>query len=258
VKSVKSSDSSADILIEACVDTVHSALAAEAGGADRIELCDNLVEGGTTPSAGMIEECVARLKIPVFVIIRPRGGDFLYTSSEITVMLRDIAHARRLGVKGIVTGALERDASVSGNVMSELLIAASPLPVTFHRAFDACRDPNRELEMLVELGVSRVLTAGQAATALEGATAIAASVEQAAGRIGIIAGGGINEENVAEVVRISGVSEVHIRGTVPVGSGMEWRRDGLSLTKPVLEHDVRAVTDAERVRRVKKKLRVER
>jgi copper homeostasis protein len=239
------------ILIEACVDTVHSALAAEAGGADRIELCDNLVEGGTTPSAGMIEECIARLGIPVFVIIRPRGGDFLYTSSEITVMLRDIAHAGRLGVKGIVTGALERDATVSGNVMSELLIAASPLPVTFHRAFDACRDPRKALETLVELGVSRILTAGQSATALEGATAIAASVEQAAGRIGVIAGGGLNEENVAEVVRISGVSEVHIRGTVPVGSGMEWRRDGLSLTKPVLEYDVRAVTDAERVRRVR-------
>ena len=242
------------ILIEACVDTVHSALAAEAGGADRIELCDNLVEGGTTPSAGMIEECIARLGIPVFVIIRPRGGDFLYTSSEITVMLRDIAHAGRLGVKGIVTGALERDATVSGNVMSELLIAASPLPVTFHRAFDACRDPRKALETLVELGVSRILTAGQSATALEGATAIAASVEQAAGRIGVIAGGGINDENVAQVVRISGVSEVHIRGTVPVGSGMEWRRDGLSLTKPVLEYDVRAVTDAERVRRVRERV----
>jgi copper homeostasis protein len=239
------------ILIEACVDTVHSALAAEAGGADRIELCDNLVEGGTTPSAGMIEECVARLGIPVFVIIRPRGGDFLYTSSDITVMLRDIAHARRLGVAGIVTGALERNATVSGNVMSELLIAASPLPVTFHRAFDACRDPKRALETLVELGASRVLTAGQAATALQGATAIAASVEQAAGRITIIAGGGVNEDNVAEVVRITGVTEVHVRGTVPVRSGMDWQRDGLALTKPVLEHGVRAVTDAERVRKVK-------
>jgi copper homeostasis protein len=243
------------ILIEACVDTVHSALAAAAGGADRIELCDNLVEGGTTPSAGMIEECVARLGIPVFVIIRPRGGDFLYTSSEITVMLRDIAHARRLGVAGIVTGALERDATISGNVMSELLIAASPLPVTFHRAFDACRDPTQALETLVELGASRVLTAGQAATALQGATAIAASVEQAAGRITVVAGGGINEDNVAEVVRVTGVTEVHARGTVPVGSGMEWRRDGLALTKPVLEHGVRAVTDAERIRRVRERTR---
>jgi copper homeostasis protein len=242
------------ILIEACVDTVHSALAAEAGGADRIELCDNLVEGGTTPSAGMIEECIARLGIPVFVIIRPRGGDFLYTSSEITVMLRDIAHARRLGVKGIVTGALERDATVSGNVMRELLVAAAPLPVTFHRAFDVVQDPRRALETLVELGASRVLTAGQAATALEGATAIAASVEQSAGRITIIAGGGITEDNVAEVVRITGVTEVHVRGTVPVGSGMTWRRDGLALTKPVLKHGVRAVTDAARIRKVRERL----
>lgn len=254
MKSAQSADSSADILIEACVDTVHSARAAEAGGADRIELCDNLVEGGTTPSAGMIEECVARLGIPVFVIIRPRGGDFLYSSSEITVMLRDIVHARRLGVKGIVTGALERDAGVSGSALSELLIAASPLPVTFHRAFDACRDPRAALETLVELGVSRILTSGQAATALEGATAIAASVEQAAGRIGIIAGGGINEDDVGEVIRIAGVSEVHIRGTVPVASAMEWRRDGLSLVKPVLERDVRAVTDAERVRAVRERV----
>lgn len=239
------------ILIEACVDTVHSALAAEAGGADRIELCDNLVEGGTTPSAGMIEECVARLSIPVFVIIRPRGGDFLYTSSEVAVMLRDIAHARQLGAAGIVTGALERDATVSRSVMPELLLASSPLPVTFHRAFDLCRDPAETLELLIELGLTRVLTAGQASTALKGAPAIAASVKQAADRLTIIAGGGITEDNVAEVVRITGVTEVHARGTVPVGSGMEWRRDGLALTKPVLEHDVRAVTDAERIRRVK-------
>ncbi len=243
------------ILIEACVDTVHSALAAETGGADRIELCDDLVEGGTTPSAGMIEECVARLGIPVFVMIRPRGGDFLFTSSEITVMLRDIGHAKRLGAAGIVTGALERDGTVSGNVMSELLIAASPLPVTFHRAFDICRDPAQALETLVDLGVARILTAGQAASALEGATAIAASVEQAAGRIGIIAGGGVSEENVAEIIRITGVSEIHARGTVPVGSGMDWRREGLALVKPVLEHDVRAVTDAERIRRVRERTR---
>lgn len=239
--------------IEACVDTVHSARAAEGGGADRIELCDNLVEGGTTPSAGMIEECVARLGIPVFVIVRPRGGDFLYTSSEITVMLRDIAHAKTLGAAGIVAGALERDASISRTAMRELLIAAAPLPVTFHRAFDACRDPRAALEALVELGVSRILTSGQAATALEGATAIAASVEQAAGRIGVIAGGGVDEDNVAELVRVTGVREVHIRGTVPVGSGMDWRRDGLSLVKPVLERDVRAVTDADRVRAVRER-----
>lgn len=239
--------------IEACVDTVHSARAAEGGGADRIELCDNLVEGGTTPSAGMIEECVARLGIPVFVIVRPRGGDFLYTSSEITVMLRDIAHAKTLGAAGIVAGALERDASISRTAMRELLIAAAPLPVTFHRAFDACRDPRAALEALVELGVSRILTSGQAATALEGATAIAASVEQAAGRIGVIAGGGVDEDSVAELVRVTGVREVHIRGTVPVGSGMDWRRDGLSLVKPVLERDVRAVTDADRVRAVRER-----
>lgn len=233
------------------MDTVHSALAAEAGGADRIELCDNLAEGGTTPSAGMIEECVARLRIPVFVIIRPRGGDFLFTSSEVTVMLRDIAHAKRLGVAGIVTGALDRDGSVSRSVMRELLVAAAPLPVTFHRAFDVVQDPRRALETLIELGVTRVLTAGQAGTALDGATAIAATVEQASGRIIVVAGGGISEENAVEIIRISGVTEIHARGTVPVRSSMHWHRDGLALIKPVLDHDVRAVTDAERVRRLR-------
>ncbi|HET9150078.1 MAG TPA: copper homeostasis protein CutC [Gemmatimonadales bacterium] len=242
------------ILIEACVDTVQSALAAEAGGADRIELCDNLAEGGTTPSAGMIEECVARLGIPVFVIIRPRGGDFLYTSSELAVMLRDIGHAKQLGVAGIVTGALDKDGGVAMTTMGDLLIAASPLPVTFHRAFDAVRNPDDALDQLIEIGIARVLTAGQAATALEGAPAIAATVERAAGRIGVIAGGGVNADNVAEIVRITGVREVHARGTVPVASAMEWRRPGLGLTRPVLENDILAVTDAGRIRQMRTRL----
>jgi copper homeostasis protein len=145
------------ILIEACVDSVPSALAAEAGGAGRVELCDNMIEGGTGPSAGTIEEAKARLRIPVFVMIRPRGGDFLYSDVEYDVMRRDIAHARALGVDGVVLGLRDRDGNVDVARTRALVDAARPLPVTFHRAFDVARDPDRALDALLGLGVERVL-----------------------------------------------------------------------------------------------------
>jgi copper homeostasis protein len=201
------------VLVEACVDSVESALAAERGGAGRLELCDALHDGGTTPSAGMIDAVKARARLPVFVIVRPRGGGFVYSPSELDVMRRDIDVARRLGADGFVVGVLRRDGRVDADCTRALVSAASGRPVTFHRAFDLVRDPFEGLETLVECGVERVLTSGGAETALDGAETIAALVARAGRRLCVMAGGGIRETGVRELVRRTGVREIHVRGT---------------------------------------------
>ena len=201
------------VLVEACVDSVASAVAAERGGAGRLELCDNLSDGGTTPSAGMISAVKAAVRIPVFVIVRPRGGDFAYSDVELGVMRLDIEAARMLGAEGVVMGVLTKDARVDAEHTRGLMDAAAGLPVTFHRAFDHARDLPQALEALMTLGVARVLTSGGAASALEGVATIGALVKRAGGSIAVMAGGSVREENVQEVVLRSGVSEVHVRGT---------------------------------------------
>ena len=189
------------ILYEAAVESLEAALAAAEGGAHRIELCPDLAHGGTTPDVQLLRACLAQLTIPVFVLVRPRAGDFVYTDAEHRTMLKQIREAKDAGAHGIVTGPLHR--------LAELLEAARPLPVTFHRAFDALPDQAQALETLMRLGVDRVLTSGGAPTAPEGAARIRQLVEQAKGRIEILAGGGINGENVARLVRETGVREVH-------------------------------------------------
>ncbi|MGH7678494.1 MAG: copper homeostasis protein CutC, partial [Gemmatimonadaceae bacterium] len=162
------------VLVEACVDSVASALAAERGGARRLELCDNLFDGGTTPSAGMISAVKAAARIPVFVIVRPRGGGFVYSPEELAVMRLDIEAARMLGADGIVLGALTGDRRVERTALEPLIAAAGSLPVTFHRAFDLAQDQDEALEDLMRLRVGRVLTSGGAATALEGVERLSA------------------------------------------------------------------------------------
>ncbi|HEX7938614.1 MAG TPA: copper homeostasis protein CutC [Gemmatimonadaceae bacterium] len=169
--------SSVSVLVEACVDSVASAVAAERGGAGRLELCDNLFDGGTTPSAGMISAVKAAVKIPVFVIVRPRGGGFAYSDAELGVMRLDIEAARMLGADGVVTGVLTADARVDGEHMRSLVDAAAGLPVTFHRAFDLTPDLAKSLEAVMALGIRRVLTSGGAARALDGVAQIAALVK---------------------------------------------------------------------------------
>ena len=220
------------VLVEACVDSVASAVAAERGGAGRIELCDNLFDGGTTPSAGMISAVKAAVKIPVFVIVRPRGGGFFYSDAELGVMRLDIEAARMLGADGIVTGALTADAQVNVQHMRPLVDAAAGMPTTFHRAFDLTPDLGKALEDVMALGVTRVLTSGGAASALEGVAQIQALVKRSAGAVAIMAGGGLREESVQEVVHRAGVSEVHVRGTRLIGRGSDARR-GLRLRKPL-------------------------
>ena len=188
------------ILIEAAVESRNAALAAVEGGADRLELCTDLAHGGTTPDLNLLH---VQLAIPVFVLVRPRAGDFVYTDAEHRTMLEQISGAKSAGVHGIVTGDLSLDRT------RDLIAAARPLPVTFHRAFDVFPDRSEALERLIELGVERVLTSGGAPTAPEGADEIRRLVVQAKGRIGILPGGGINPTNVARLVQQTGVREVH-------------------------------------------------
>jgi len=188
------------ILIEGAVESLEAALAAVEGGADRLELCTDLAHGGTTPDLKLLQ---FQLPIPVFVLVRPRAGDFVYTDAEHRTMLEQISRARSAGAHGIVTGDLRLDRT------RDLIAAARPLPVTFHRAFDVFPDRSEALERLISLGVERVLTSGGASTAPEGAEEIRRLVVQAKGRIEILPGGGINPNNVARLVHQTGVREVH-------------------------------------------------
>jgi copper homeostasis protein len=209
--------------IEICVDSAAGAFAAERGGADRVEVCDNLLEGGTTPSAGTIKVARRGLKIGLQVIIRPRGGDFLYSGDEMEVMREDIRCAKELGADGVVIGCLTAAGDIDLVRTAELIALARPLNVTFHRAFDMCREPLKGLEDLVALGVNRVLTSGQEATCLEGLELIATLQKQAAGRIIVMPGGGITPRNVQRIVAGTGVTEMHLSARSSVESGMTWR-----------------------------------
>jgi copper homeostasis protein len=202
------------ILLESCVETLPGALAAEEGGAARIELCASLEVGGLTPAPALVAECTSRLSIPVFVLARPVPGPFVLSASELATLLGDIRMAADQGAAGIVAGALTRAATVDVPALEAMVAAAGPLPLTFHRAFDAVADQGTALDALIRVGVTRVLTSGGAATAMAGAPRIRALVGQAAGRIGVIAGGAVRAHNVEQLVRGTGVSEVHSRTPV--------------------------------------------
>ena len=239
--------------IEVCVDSVESAAAAELGGAARIELCDDLLEGGTTPSAGMIEVVRERAGIGLHILIRPRGGDFCYSDFEFEVMKRDIEVARRLGADGVVFGLLHPEGSVDESRTHLLVEAARPLSVTFHRAFDVTRDPAESLEALIRIEVDRLLTSGRAKTAVEGIPAIASLMRQAANRIAVMAGGGIDEENAGRIVTESGVGEIHLTAAVPCEGRIRYRNENVTFRKPFpLDEYLRSVADAERIKRIAK------
>jgi copper homeostasis protein len=225
------------VLVEACVDSVASALAAERGGAKRLELCDGLHDGGTTPSAGMISAVKIAVRIPVYVLIRPRGGGFVYTDEEVGVMRLDVEAARMLGADGVVIGALSREARVDIERVKLLVAGAAELPVTFHRAFDLARDLDEAAEALARNGVSRVLTSGGAAKAVDGIERIAALAGRWSSDIEIMAGGGVREENIREIVERTRVHEVHVRGTRLARTLMTPRRDAIRLRKPLPEDE---------------------
>jgi copper homeostasis protein len=209
---------------EICVDSIAGVIAAREAGAHRVELCASLIEGGITPSHGMIRRARAVEGIGLHVIIRPRGGDFLYSPEEVAVMEADIDAAKATGADGIVFGQLDAEGNIDVALTERLIARARPAAVTFHRAFDMTPDAFAALETLVELGVERVLTSGQEATVLEGADTIATLVEAAQDRIIVMPGGGITARNAARIVEITGVREIHFAALAPVGSGMRFRR----------------------------------
>ena len=239
------------ITCEVCVEGVLGALAAEAGGAHRIELCAGLVEGGTTPSIGTVSRTLEALSIPTVVLVRPRGGDFLYSPPELEALLRDVEALKEAGAYGIATGVLTAAGAVDMRAMREVIDAAGPLSVTFHRAFDMTRDPFESLEALVQLGVDRVLTSGQERSVPEGMELIRQLVEAARERISVMPGAGIRKENVQEIIRVTGVKEVHFTGFTTHDSPMAHRN-----TRPLMGSDrvpgeyERLVTDPDRVREI--------
>jgi copper homeostasis protein len=231
---------------------VESAIAAQCGGADRIELCANLVEGGTTPSSGAIETARSSLGISIHVLIRPRGGDFLYSNVDFEVMKRDIEMAKALGVDGLALGILTKSGDVDIERTRELIEKARPLDITFHRAFDMTRDPHRTFEELIDLGVSRVLTSGQTESAAPGVKLIKSLVEAARGRIAIMAGGGLNETNIRQVVTRGGVRELHFSGRSELESAMHHRNPRIRLGSARQQSEyLRFAADPERIRRMR-------
>lgn len=236
------------VQLEVCVDSVESAINAERGAADRVELCDNLFEGGTTPSAGCIAVARANLNIGLHVIIRPRGSDFLYDAHEVAVMQHDIRVAKELGANGVVIGSLTAQAQIDRAITQQLIEVARPMNVTFHRAFDMTADPFQALEDLIALRVDRILTSGQQATAWEGAGLIEALVKQAAGRIIVMPGGGINEHNIEALAKQTGVSECHISGRKSCASQMQYQNHQVYLGGVLrLPEYERKVTDTDRI-----------
>ena len=233
--------------LEICLEDVAGAVLAEEAGADRVELCSALAEGGLTPSVGAVRRVLASTsRIGVQVLIRPRGGDFVFSPEELETMIEDV---RQLGFSsrtGFVVGVLTPDGQVDVASLKRLLVVCGDAQVTFHRAFDACADPSSALETLIGLGVHRVLTSGGAATALEGAPMLKALVQQSAGRIGILAGGGVRPANGAELVRLTGVGEVHGRATEKVLSAARFRNPAVSYDEGERKVTSRAVVSAMR------------
>jgi len=197
------------ICLEVCAGDLQSVENAAAGGADRVELCMCLDEGGVTPSAGLIREALKTGGVRVHVLIRPREGDFVYSPSEVEAMAEDIRVAARCGAHGVVIGALTAGGEIDMDTCRRLADAAGEMDVTFHRAFDRCADSSRALEQVISLGCTRLLTSGCAQSAVEGAATLAALNRQAGGRIIIMAGAGVNPSNAADIVRLTGVRELH-------------------------------------------------
>lgn len=215
--------------MEVCANSVRSALAAQEGGAIRVELCDNLPEGGTTPSYAQIALAKKTLSIKVYPIIRPRGGDFLYSELEFNLMKEDIKICKSLNCDGVVIGILKANGSVDKERCAELIEAAKPMPVTFHRAFDMSNDLEKALEDIIELGCERILTSGGEASAIKGADVLAKLIKQAEGRIIIMPGAGVSANNISDIIKITGAKEFHASARHAVKSEMQFRNPRLSM-----------------------------
>jgi copper homeostasis protein len=243
------------VMLEICADSVESAVAAERGGANRIELCSNLLEGGVSPSAGLISTVRSRLSIDVYSMIRPRGGDFCYSAAEYEAMEQDVLTAKQLGANGIVVGILKQDGDIDVARTCHLIEIARPLKTTFHRAFDMSREIGRSLADVIQTGADRVLTSGGERNVEDGLPVIANLVRAAGSRIAIMAGGGVRESNVHRIIEETGVREIHASVRVQVPSPMRYRNEKISMGMAkggeyqrliVLEEQVASLLEASR------------
>ena len=244
-----------DVLVEICCGSLEDVLAAQEGGADRVELCAALCVGGLTPSAGAILESKARLRLPVMVMVRPRAAGFRYRDSEVAVMERDVLAAVASGADGIVLGALRDHGSIDGAACRRLRSAAGDRQVVFHRAFDLTPDPFRALEELIDLGFTRVLTSGQRTSAVLGAPTLRRLVEAARDRIEILPGGGIRPHNVRQVVDETGCRQVHLSAFGTEADPSTASRPELTFLADHPPADQYARTDVAKVREIVRALR---
>ncbi len=242
-------------IVEICASSVQSAINAEKAGANRIELCDNLYEGGTTPSYGSLILIRELLKIDINVLIRPRGGDFLYNDFEIEIMKKDIQLAKEIGVNGIVAGILTINGEVDKKKMVEMVELAFPMPVTFHRAFDYTQDPSRALHDIIEIGCSRILTSGQKNQAIEGKELIRDLIEESDNNIIIMPGSGINFNNIEELATFTNAEEFHFSAKSILKSKMEYQSKNIGLNSKtgISDYDME-VSDIHEIQKIIQKL----
>jgi copper homeostasis protein len=239
--------------VEIVVYNIESALKAQQGGADRVELCDNPAEGGTTPGYGTIQQVRQHLNIDVYVMIRPRGGDFHYSIEEYHAMRNDIEACKKLSVDGIVLGVLKPEGSMDKERCKKLVAHARPLKVTCHRAFDMTNDPFQALEDCIEIGFDRILTAGHQAQAIKGVDLISALIKKADGRIAIMPGSGVNENTVTQIISVTGAKEIHFSATAFRDSAMQHKNAAIAGmgSEEGSEFKLRTV-DVERVRIIRR------
>lgn len=233
------------IKIEVCANSLESALNAQKGGAHRVELCSNFYEGGTTPSKGEISLARELLQIDLNVLIRPRGGDFLYSKNEIEIIKRDILFCKETGVDGVVIGFLKSDGSIDTNLTKEITELARPMSVTFHRAFDMCKNPEEALEELIEIGVDRVLTSGGQNKAIDGTDLLNKLVKQAGEQIIIMPGSGIRASNISEIIEKTGAKEFHVSERKTIESPMQFKRENIFMggLEQIPEYEIRVIDE---------------
>lgn len=247
------------VSLEVCANSVASAVAAQEGGAIRVELCENLSEGGTTPSKGQILFARKLLHIKLYVLLRPRSGDFLYNDLEYNIMKSDLHYCIEAGCDGVVIGMLNADGSIDKKRCTELVTMARQwgLGVTFHRAFDMCADQFKALEEIIDMGCERILTSGGRSTAMEGASIIKNLVDKAASRIIIMPGSGVNENNVTDLVRYTGVKEVHSSARIRIPSKMQYENDHIMMGANAGNEYSLDVTGADRVKKILKNANIQ-
>lgn len=250
------SDLQDKVMLEVCCGDIESVIAARDGGADRVELCMALADGGVTPSYGLMLQARKVEGIRLNVLIRPRGGDFLYNEEEVEIMVRDIELARQVGADAVVIGALTADGDIDIAVCKRLIAAAKGMEVTFHRAFDVCRNATEALEQIILLGCHRVLTSGQQASAEKGVELLKQLVSQANGRISIMPGSGVLASNAAHIIASTGAREIHASAREQIQSNMRYRNAAVSMGTPGTDEYARLITTTRMVNDIRLELGV--